>query len=198
MVLEGQLMPGERLNEVVLAERLGISRGPLREAIQRLASEGLLSVVPHKGSYVRTLSAAELRDLYELRIAIETYAVRLAVRRATPPDLEELSKTLEQARLALGVSDDVPYPAGIDVHLQLVSLAGNQALLQAMRETETKVHLARARSARDPDRAREAHREHELIVNYILAGDAEGATHLLEQHLQLSLTNALKRMHNAK
>lgn len=194
MVLAGQLAPGERLNEVALADRLGISRGPLREAIQRLASEGLLSIVPHKGSYVRTLTEAELRHLYELRVAVETHAVRLGAERATSDQLEKLALTLEKTSEVLGSGEQVPYPADLDVHAQLVGLAQNPTLTQAMRETHAKIHLARARSAYDPDRARVAYEEHEAIVKNILAGRADVAARLLEEHLMLSLANALKCM----
>lgn len=84
MVLGGQLAPRERLNEGAIAGTLGISRGPLRDAIQRLSSGGLLRVVRHKGAYVHTLTEQNFRDLYELRIAIEAYAVRLEVEGGLP------------------------------------------------------------------------------------------------------------------
>lgn len=192
LVLGGQLAPGEHLNEVALADRLGISRGPLREAIQRLASEGLLAVTPHKGAYVRALNESELQDLYELRIAIETYAIRLGVERATTPQLEQLADTLAETGRALSTDEQGHYPSGLDVHLQLVGLAQNQVLLQAMHDTEAKLHLARARSAYDPDRARAAYEEHEAIVQHVKDRKAEAAARILEKHLLLSLRNALR------
>src|SRR4051794_27841584 len=82
-ILDGTIRPGERLNEVTLAAALGISRGPLREAIQRLTSEGLLTVISHRGAFVRTFSRAEVVELYELRAALELHAVRLACDRAS-------------------------------------------------------------------------------------------------------------------
>ena len=67
MILDGTIPPGERLNEVALASALGISRGPLREAIQRLAGEGLLTVISHRGAFVRTFEAREIDELYDMR-----------------------------------------------------------------------------------------------------------------------------------
>jgi DNA-binding GntR family transcriptional regulator len=198
MVLDGRLVPGERLNEVFIAETLGISRGPLREAIQRLASEGLLSVVPHKGAYVRSLSEAELRQLYELRIAIETYAVRLGAERGTPVQRAALQETLERTRQVLDSGEDVPYPSDLDVHVQMVALAHNPALLQVMREAHAGIHLARARSARDPGRARAAYEEHEQIVGCIVAGESVRAAELLERHLESSLVSALERLRRSR
>jgi DNA-binding GntR family transcriptional regulator len=80
MVLSGRMRAGERLNEVELAHALQISRGPLREAIQRLRSEGLLTAVSGRGAFVRTFTIDTLRELYEVRIALETHGVRLAAR----------------------------------------------------------------------------------------------------------------------
>src|SRR5262245_8309178 len=96
MVLDGRLAPGQRLNEVELAAALGISRGPLREAIQRLASEGLLTTISHHGAYVRKIDGAELRELYEFRVAVETHAVRLAATRVSQADLDGLRLMLDR------------------------------------------------------------------------------------------------------
>ena len=76
MILAGEIAPGERINEVALAGELGISRGPLREAIQRLVSGGLLTVISHRGAFVRTFTPGEIVDLYGLRSALELHAVR--------------------------------------------------------------------------------------------------------------------------
>ncbi len=90
LILSGELPPGSRLNEVELAASLGISRGPLREAIQRLVAEGLLTLIAHRGAHVRTFHPEELRDLYELREALETHGCKLAATRATEAQLNQL------------------------------------------------------------------------------------------------------------
>ncbi|WP_326565621.1 GntR family transcriptional regulator [Amycolatopsis rhabdoformis] len=191
MVRDGQLQPGQRLNEVELARALGISRGPLREAIQRLASEGLLAVVPHRGAYVRTFDAGELRDLYELRTALETHAVRLAARRADTEDLRDLEELLRATEEVLESDVDTAYPNEFDFHHRVVALSGNQSMLRAFADANNQIQLARSRSGRQPRRARDAFQEHREVVRAIAEGDAELAARLLGEHLQHSLDNAL-------
>ena len=94
-ILDGSLAPGTELLEVALSEHLGVSRGPVREAIGRLAAEGLVTVRPRRGAVVRSLSKEEFLELYEVREALEQRAVLLAVPRLGPEDLAELSRLNE-------------------------------------------------------------------------------------------------------
>lgn len=192
MVLSGLLSPGQRLNEVELARALEISRGPLREAIQRLASEGLLTIVSHRGAYVRTFDAGELRDLYELRVALETHAVRLAAERLTADDVADVGGLLDETREVLAAADDRAYPEELDFHQRIVALTGNQALLGATVEVLRQIHLARSRSGQQPRRARDAYDEHRAVVDHVAAGDGEAAARLMRAHLYRSLDNALR------
>src|SRR5436190_13925962 len=89
-ILSGRLEPGAELAEVALSEQLGVSRGPLREAIGRLAAEGLVTVRPRRGAVVRSLSKEEFLELYQVREALETMAVRLAVPRLAADDFATL------------------------------------------------------------------------------------------------------------
>lgn len=191
MILDGTLSPGERLNEVQLSQALGISRGPLREAIQRLASEGLVEAVTHRGVYVRSFSAHELSDLYELRIALETHAVRLAARQAPGERIDELSRLLDENESSMGTDAVGAYPTDPDFHARLARLAANSPLVAALTEVGRKIRLARARSAYQPRRARSALEEHRAIVAALAARDGERAASLLEAHLTSSLSNAL-------
>src|SRR5919206_3394464 len=89
-ILSGRLQPGAELAEVALSEQLGVSRGPLREAIGRLAAEGLVTVSPRRGAVVRSLSKEEFLELYQVREALERMAVQLAVPRLRADDFEAL------------------------------------------------------------------------------------------------------------
>lgn len=189
MVLTGQLGSGSRLNEVSLAASLGVSRGPLREAIQRLTAEGLLTVVRHKGAYVRTVSGAELEELYELRVVLETFAVRLVVRKARQRDITALLDLVRLTRQALA-GDGTAYPPDLDFHQHLVAVADNPVLSRAARDVYHTIHLARARSAHDPARAQSAFEEHCQILTAIVARDGEQAARLLADHLRSSLRSA--------
>lgn len=191
MVLDGRLAPGERLNEVLIANDLGMSRGPLREAIQTLVSEGLLTVVAHKGAFVRSISESELRDLYELRTAIESHAVRVGVNRATPAQLAGLRSMLDSTRAVLEDYSQDGYPTDKDFHAQLVALSHSATIIQASRDVNSTISLARARSGHDSVRARAAYEEHDLIVAALAQGDAELATQRVREHLSASVNNFL-------
>jgi len=192
MVLTGRLSPGQRLNEVELARALAISRGPLREAIQHLASEGLLRIVSHRGAYVRTFDAGELRDLYELRIALETHAVRLAAERLTADDVADVGGLLDETRDVLAADEERAYPEELDFHQRMVALTGNQVLLASTVEVHRQIHLARSRSGQQPHRARDAYDEHRIVVDHVAGGDGEAAANVMRAHLSRSLENALR------
>jgi DNA-binding GntR family transcriptional regulator len=189
LVVTGRLRPGERLNEVELANALGISRGPLREAIQRLRSEGLLTTIANRGAYVRTFTPQQLRDLYEVRIALETHAVRLAAEVAADERLAELRELLDATDTALKVGG--PYPRDLDFHQMFVGLADCQALYDAAVEVHRQIEVARSRSANEPSRARIALVEHREIFDHLEAGRGVHAANALDRHLRSSLSNAL-------
>jgi DNA-binding GntR family transcriptional regulator len=189
MVLTGKLRAGERLNEVELANALGISRGPLREAIQRLRSEGLLTTVSHRGAFVRSFSDDELRQLYEVRIALETHAVRLAVRGDNASRIGNLRDLLADTKEAMIAGP--AYPRDLDFHRKLVAVTGNQTLIDATLDVHRKIDLARSRSAHRAARARDAFDEHEQIVHHMENGSAETAAKVLAKHLLSSLESAL-------
>lgn len=191
MILDGALLPGERLNEVELARALGISRGPLREAIQRLTSDGLVVAVSHRGAYVRSFDAAELAELYEVRIALETHAVRLAARRADAGDLADLQEMLRLTEEVLEPGGASAYPSELDFHQRVVALAGNPMLLAATVDVHQKIQLARARSGRQPERAMRAFEEHRDVLGALLEGDGEAAAALITAHLEHSLQSGL-------
>ena len=190
MVLHGQLASGERLNEVELAGALGISRGPLREAIQRLISEGLLTAVSGRGAFVRTFTPESLGDLYEVRIALEVHAVRLAAGAASRSGIATLRSMLDETGEA--VTGGSSYPETLDFHERLVALSGNAALRDAATEVHRQVSLARSRSGQISERAREALHEHRAVLDEVERGDADKAADLMTSHLRSSLRNALE------
>lgn len=191
MVLDGTVAPGDRLNEVAIAAQLGISRGPLREAIQRLSSEGLLTVISHRGAFVRTFSRQDIVELYELRSALELHAVRLACERATEEDLDELDSMLSDTESRIRESQGHAYPQELDFHLRLVLLTGNQALMRAAQDAQRQLALARSMSAKRPTRARAAVAEHADLVAVLRGRDAEQAARMMERHLGHSMHSAL-------
>ena len=193
MILSGRLKLGERINEVETANALGISRAPLREAIQALVNEGLLVSVPNRGAFVRTFSRAELEDLYELRIALERHALRLTSKRAARSDLAELDAFLDETGSRMGDEPDGEphYPGELDFHLRLVELARSRELLSSATSVHQRIGLARSRSGHEPRRAQDAFDQHRDVVALLRKKQASAAAELLERHLRESLANAL-------
>jgi DNA-binding GntR family transcriptional regulator len=193
MILSGILGPGERLNEVELSTALGISRAPLREAIRDLASQGLLTIVTHKGAFVPSYTADDLRDIYEVRIAVETHAVRLVALRRAPADIADLNTLLDRTEEEVRRSGSLAYPSSLDLdfHGRVMELTGNQHLNEIGTSVGQKIQLARIRSGLRPERAQVALREHREIVDR-MDSDPEAAAMLMMRHLQLSLESVLE------
>jgi DNA-binding GntR family transcriptional regulator len=192
MIMNGVLHPGDRLNEVELSAALGISRAPLREAIRHLASQGLLIMVAHKGAFVPSYTAADLQDIYEVRIALETHATRLVAARRRADEMAELEEVLDEADAAIKHSGSPVYPDNFDFHRTLVRLAGNRYLNDMAGAVDQKLQLARSRSGHLPSRAQEALAEHRQILQSLAEGDADRAVELMTQHLRSSLANVLR------
>lgn len=182
LVLSGQLQPGERLNEVGLAEALGISRAPLREAIQRLRSEGLLTAVSGRGAFVRTLSVREVMEIFEVRRVLEIHALRLAAERATPAELAQLEADLTARGHLL---ETFPrYPEDHDFHLRVARLSGNATLLATITDMQRQTQLVRGRvAAQNNDHPDRIVREHTEVVAALVAGDVERAVEAMTAHM---------------
>lgn len=190
MILDGRLAAGVRVNEVELADSLQISRGPLREAIQRLASQGMLTTKSHRGAYVREISTDELRDLYELRAALEVYALRKVAAQADPDTLARLADLLKQTKkLAKGPTD--ADGAQLEFHRHLAEASGNRALRRAHSVVLQQIALARARAVSDDNLVHHALEQHVDVLEPLLAGDVESAGEALEEHLDNTLTEGL-------
>lgn len=193
MVLDGRLRPGDRLNEVELAAALGISRGPLREAIQRLSSEGLLTPIANRGAYVRTITAGQLREIYEVRIALETHAVRLLA--AGDADAMDSLCDPPPETGPPGTDPDLGF------HRRFVWLTGNAALLAATVEVHRQIELAgqttmagspqESRWPQEPRWDQRAAAEHEEMWAHLRAGRGDRAAVILTRHLRSALRHAL-------
>jgi DNA-binding GntR family transcriptional regulator len=134
-LLSGELAPGERVNEVVMAARLGISRGPLREAIRNLEQEGLLMAAPHRGTFVRRLSQEEAAELQEVRLALETAAACRLARHWTAQTHALLEERLDRLR---GLDHDNStlaerMSADLGFHEAICEASGNETLLETWR-----------------------------------------------------------------
>lgn len=197
-IVRGELQPGARLSEQQLAERYGVGRVPVREAIQRLEARQLVVRIPHAGARVVSLSLAELRDIYEVRLELESMACRLAARRMTETEIAELQQLLAEHENSITAGQEQGYyqQAGdLDFHYRIIQGSHNQRLQQMLcGELYHLVRMYRYQTSTGSKRPIQALREHRRIVEAIASRDAELAELLMRRHIQLSLTNLENRV----
>jgi DNA-binding GntR family transcriptional regulator len=193
-ILSGELAPGEALRQEALAEGLGTSRTPLREALNRLASEGLIEFRPHRSAVVATFTQRDIEADYEARALVEPAAARLAAERAPRETELELDAALAAQRTA-GSDLDRQFEANRAFHLALVRGAGNAHLTRFV-ESLWGGRIAPvfyARQARRPGRIRRDLREHAEIAGLVGSGDGAAAARAVERHLAGALEELRRR-----
>jgi DNA-binding GntR family transcriptional regulator len=191
-ILEGRLEPGAELIEVALAEQLGVSRGPLREAIGRLAAEGLVTVSPRRGAVVRSLSKEEFLELYQVREALERMAVQLAVPRLNDEQFDELAALNEEME-AHARRDEVEsfFEANLAFHARLLEASGNGKLEELYRQLLGQLGRYRLRSLMLRGNLKRSVAEHKAILRAARRGDAERAAQLMAEHIRVPQRRAM-------
>lgn len=180
-----RLRPGERLLEVDLAERFGVSRGPVRSALVELQRIGLVEINPRRGTHVATLTASDAEELYELRTALETLAVEGALRRCTKSRIAELAEPLKRhQRAALAGNLDEVITADLDFHRLLCRLSSNVRLERAWEAHADQFRLVIGAVQNDASwQAEPRIQEHQDVLNALLDDDLDAATAALRKHL---------------
>ncbi|MFA7468551.1 MAG: GntR family transcriptional regulator [Desulfotomaculaceae bacterium] len=184
-IINGKLKPGERLMEIQLAEELGVSRTPVREAIRKLELEGFLVIVPRKGAYVAGISFKDIADVFEVRAALEALAAGLAAERVTEAGLDELERSLVQIA-ELSDSDDLGSVVERDTsfHDVIYKASRNQCLVQIVSNLKDQIQRFRAASLARPGRTKIAIHEHRKIVEAIADRNVELAQTLAREHIE--------------
>ncbi len=185
LILNGELPPGERINEIRLAARFGTSRGPIREATRSLEAKGLVEVVRNRGVFIRRLPISEALEIYQIRAALFGLAGRLLASRRTDAMLAELDLLLTGMDDAAAAQDfDAYYPLNLRFHDFLVASTGNATLAAECRRFVQKMHLFRARSLVQGGGMSVSNREHREIVEAIAAGSADKAQRASTAHVE--------------
>ncbi len=184
-IITGRLSPGERLMEIQMAEEMGVSRTPVREAIRKLELEGLVVMLPRKGAYVAGLSLKDITDVFEIRGALEGLAAELAAERITDEELEGLERYLvkiseesETGDLSKVVETDT------DFHSLIYGASRNQRLSQIINNLREQIQRFRKASLSYPGRVKVAVEEHRKIVEAISSRDGELARKLAYEHIE--------------
>ena len=182
LVVTGELPPGTRIVEDRLAERLGVSRNPVREALQALAAEGFVELLPRRGALVAQITAEQAEDLFDVRTALEPLAARLAARRADPDGVDRLRKVLVRARDATDLDElDLLAACNTEFHSTVVELSGNDYLGLLVAPMARRVQWVFRTSA--ATRAPHSWTEHEELLRAIASGDEEYAEAVARSHV---------------
>ncbi|MFO1306652.1 MAG: phosphonate utilization associated transcriptional regulator [Burkholderiales bacterium] len=194
MILCGELAAGAKLNEVAIAERLGVSRGPVREAFRALEESGLVRLEKNRGVFVRQIAVEEADDIYELRAALDEFAGRRVAQRPQPADVKALRALVERMDRAVSRDDiDGYHAANLEFHDTLVALAGNAKLLATYRKLVNELHLYRRATLAQDGALPVSVAEHHDILDKIAAGQPAAAGRALFDHAM----GSRERMHRA-
>lgn len=181
------LKPGERLMEIQLADEMGVSRTPVREAIRKLELEGLVVMVPRKGAYVAGVSMKDIHEVYEVRSALEMLAVTLAAERITEEELDALERQVlresEEEGKKDGSLDNIIY-IDSSFHDIIYQAAHNQRLVQFVNILQEQLQRFRAASLARPGRSKTALDEHKKIVEALSERNGELAAKLAREHIE--------------
>ena len=187
LILSGELAPGDKLTEVALATRLGVSRGPLREAFRMLDVAGLVRTEKNRGVFVRSIPMVEAIEIFELRAAMDELVGRLLAERITPAQLKEIRALVEAMERAVKVQDVRAYHLlNLQFHDRLVEMAGNGKLMAVYRKLIMELGLFRRLNLRDGALMPASASEHRAIVKAIASGRPDAAGRAMFEHAMRS------------
>lgn len=183
-ILRGEMEPGERLMEIQLAQKLGVSRTPIREAIRKLELEGLVIMIPRKGAEVAHITEKDMRDVLEVRSTLEELVVELAIKNATEEKLNEL-KTANKVFESAVVSKDVVNIVEADVkfHDILYSMTNNARLIQIINNLREQMYRYRLEYVKDARTHSVLISEHNDIINQVKEKNVDAARKVIYQHI---------------
>lgn len=183
-IVSGRLRPGQRLDEVGLAERFGLSRTPIREALIQLSASGLVEIRPRRGAFVMLLGPRELIESFELMAEIEAACARLAAQRMGPSDRTAIAAAHATCRAAVAAGDEAAYyPANARFHAAIYAATGNRVLLAEALRLQRALQPYRRLQLKVPRRMDASFAEHEGILEALFAGEGALAAERVRAHV---------------
>lgn len=183
-ILRGELKPGERLMEIQLANKLGVSRTPIREAIRKLELEGLVLMIPRRGAEVAEITEKSLRDVLEVRGALEELAVKLACQKITDEQILELRAAEKEFEMALSSGDVTVYAeADVNFHDIIYRATDNQRLIQLLFNLREQMYRYRVEYLKREESHGTLLIEHKKIIEAIASRDMEASVDAVCQHI---------------
>lgn len=183
-ILRGELAPGERLMEIHLAERLGVSRTPIREAIRKLELDGLVVMIPRRGAVVASITEKDLKDVLEVRQTLEILAVEVACDRMTPEQLSELEEAGKEFQ-SLKDTDDFTKLAAADMkfHEIIYAATDNARLIHILNNLREQMYRYRLEYLKDKGSHERLNKEHQRIYTGIKSKDKEMVRSAVGEHI---------------
>lgn len=195
-ILTGELKPGERLMEIHLANKLGVSRTPIREAIRKLELEGLVTMIPRRGAEVAQITEKSLKDVLEVRRALDALCAELACERITDEEKEQLKEALAEFERATSKKDaTVIAKADVALHDIIVAATGNKRLVQLVNNLAEQMYRYRFEYIKDESQHGRLIEEHKIIYESIMNNDSEAAAKAARTHIdnqEISIINQIR------
>lgn len=183
-ILTGELKPGERLMEIHLANKLGVSRTPIREAIRKLELEGLVTMIPRRGAEVAQITEKSMNDVLEVRRAMDALCAELACERITDEETEQLRLACVAFEAAVKTKDVKKIAqADVELHDIIVQATGNQRLVQLINNLSEQMYRYRFEYIKDTSQHQRLIEEHRVIYESILKKDRETASQAARVHI---------------
>ena len=197
-IVTGQLSQGERLSESVVARQLGVSRAPVREAARLLENSGLVTYLPNRGFFVRSISSRELADLYEFRLVIETAAVRRLIRDGLGDSETRLVQQIEEMRRVAGPGFDMltQVEADMEFHRLICAGSGNPKYLATFDQIAMESELTIMMIGRLYDDAQRLAETHQPILDALLRHDEPEAVEALRYHIEVARDLVVEQFRN--
>ncbi len=183
-ILKGELPPGERLMEKTLAERIGVSRTPIREAIRKLELEGLVTMVPRKGAEVAKISEKDIRDLLEIRATLEALAVKLACKKIDAEGIQRLDFLKDEFIKAAKKRDvELIIKKDVEFHDSIFNASGNEKLIHILNNLREQIYRFRVKYIQEMTDFQVLIDEHEEIVESVKSGNIQKAEEIAIKHI---------------
>ena len=195
-IIDGTFSPGERLMEIQLADEMGVSRTPVREAIRKLELEGFVVMIPRRGTYVADISIKDITEIYEVRTSLDVLAAGLAAERITDEELMQLNQYMNE--LGKHVANmDINKIVEIDTafHNVLYTAARNERLTAIISNLREQLTTIRGRSMSAPGRLIETMDEHRVLVESIAARNVEAAQAAARVHIENAENTLIRSLH---
>lgn len=195
-ILTGELKPGERLMEIHLANKLGVSRTPIREAIRKLELEGLVTMIPRRGAEVAQITEKSLRDVLEVRRALDALSVELACDRIDDEELAALGKACESFEKAVSTGEPKKIAqADVEFHNIIVKAAGNTRLVQLINNLSEQMYRYRFEYIKDVSTHEQLIAEHRILFDCIWNKDKATAAKTAKLHIDNQENAIMRQLH---